>query len=114
MSASHFSLDNLTIIIDKNHLCYDGSTEEVMRLGDLPLKISSFGFHTIVCDGHNIADLLRAFDSLSDDKPNAVICDTIKGKGLSFAENRPEWHQKAISQEQYDCALADLMEGKVI
>ena len=51
---------------------------------------------------------------MSDSEPNAVICDTVKGKGLSFAENRPEWHQKAITQEQYNIALADLMGGKVI
>ena len=114
MSASHFSLDNLTAIIDRNHLCYDGPTEEVMRLGDLPLKMRSFGFNTIVCDGHNITDLLHAFGKLSDDMPNVIICNTVKGKGLSFAENKHEWHQKAISQEQYNYALADLMEGKVI
>jgi len=114
MSAKQFGLGNLTAIIDRNHLCYDGTTEEVMQLGDLSAKMKSFGFNTIECNGHDIADLLRAFDSLSDSEPNAVICDTVKGKGLSFAENRPEWHQKAITQEQYDIALADLMGGKVI
>lgn len=114
MSAKQFALGNLTVIIDRNHLCYDGTTEEVMQLGDLSAKMRSFGFNTIDCDGHDIADLLRAFDSLSADTPNAVICDTVKGKGLSFAENRPEWHQKAITQEQYDIAIADLMGGKVI
>lgn len=114
MSAKQFGLGNLTAIIDRNHLCYDGTTEEVMQLGDLSAKMKSFGFNTIECNGHDIADLLRAFDSLSDSEPNAVICDTVKGKGLSFAENRPEWHQKAITQEQYDIALADLMGGRVI
>lgn len=114
MSANQFSLGNLTAIIDRNHLCYDGPTEEVMQLGDLPAKMRSFGFHTVVCNGHDIADILKAFASLSDEKPNVIICDTVKGKGLSFAENRPEWHQRAISQEQYDLALSDLMGGKVI
>ncbi len=114
MSAKQFALDNLTVIIDRNHLCYDGTTEEVMQLGDLSAKMKSFGFNTIDCNGHDIADLLRAFDSYSEDYPNAIICDTVKGKGLSFAENRPEWHQKAITQEQYDIAMADLMGGKVI
>lgn len=114
MSAKHFGLGNLTVIIDRNHLCYDGTTEEIMQLGDLAAKMKSFGFNTIECNGHDIADLLRAFNSLSSDTPNALICDTVKGKGLSFAENRPEWHQKAITQEQYDIALADLMGGKVI
>ena len=114
MSARQFCLENLTVIIDRNHLCYDGTTEEVMQLGDLTAKMKSFGFNVIDCNGHDIADLLKAFDSLSDSEPNAIICDTVKGKGLSFAENRPEWHQKAITQEQYDIALADLLGGKVI
>lgn len=114
MSAKHFSLGNLTAIIDRNYLCYDGTTDEVMQLGDLSAKMCSFGFNTIECNGHSIADLLRAFDSITDDAPNVIICDTVKGKGLSFAENRPEWHQKAITQEQYDLALADLMGGKVL
>ena len=114
MSAKQFALDNLTVIIDRNHLCYDGTTEEVMQLGDLSAKMRAFGFNTIDCNGHDIADLLRAFDSPAEGIPTAIICDTVKGKGLSFAENRPEWHQRAITQEQYEIALADLMEGKVI
>ena len=114
MSASHFMLSNLTVIIDRNHLCYDGTTEEVMGLGVLEDKFNSFGFHTVRCNGHDICDLLKAFNDSSEDKPSAIICDTVKGKGLSFAENRPEWHQKAITKEQYDIALADLMEGRVI
>lgn len=114
MSAKQFALDNLVVLIDRNHLCYDGTTEEIMQLGDLAAKMKSFGFHTIDCNGHDIAGLLRAFDSLSDDSPNIIICDTVKGKGLSFAENRPEWHQKAITREQYETALADLMGGRVI
>lgn len=114
MSAKQFGLGNLIVLIDRNHLCYDGVTEDVMQLGDLTAKMEAFGFNTINCNGHDISDLLRAFDSLSGDIPNAIICDTVKGKGLSFAENRPEWHQKAINQEQYEIALADLMGGKVI
>lgn len=114
MSAKQFTLGNLIVIIDRNHLCYDGTTEEIMQLGDLTAKMESFGFNTTNCNGHDIADLLRAFDNLADDVPNVIICDTVKGKGLSFAENKPEWHQKAITQEQYEIALADLMEGKVI
>ncbi len=114
MAANHFRLNNLISIIDRNHLCYDGMTEDVMMLGDLNAKMTSFGFNVINCNGHDIKDLLRAFDEMSDEEPNVVICDTVKGKGLSFAEGKPEWHQKSITQEQYDMALADLMEGKVI
>lgn len=114
MSAAHFRLGNLIAVIDRNNLCYDGPTEDIMKLGDISEKIRSFGFNVVCCDGHDIADLLRAFDNMADDIPNAIICNTIKGKGLSFAEGKPEWHQKAISQEQYEVALADLLEGKVI
>lgn len=114
MSAKQFELGNLTAIIDRNHLCYDGTTEDIMQLGDLAAKMKSFGFNTIECNGHDIADLLKSFNSLSADEPNAIICDTVKGKGLLFAENRPEWHQKSITKEQYDSALSDLMGGKVI
>lgn len=114
MSAKQFGLDNLTVIIDRNHLCYDGTTEDVMQLGNLTAKMESFGFNTINCNGHDIKELLNAFVCISNNSPNAVICDTVKGKGLSFAEGRPEWHQKAITGEQYNIALSDLMEGKVI
>ena len=114
MSAKQFELDNVIVVIDRNGLCYDGTTEKIMQLGDLTAKMESFGFHTISCDGHDVAGLLQAFDRISTKKPNAIICNTVKGKGLSFAENKPEWHQKAITQEQYDIALADLMGGKVI
>ena len=114
MSAAHFKLGNLTAIIDRNHLCYDGGTEDVMGIDNLSKKMESFNFNVIDCNGHSIRELLDAFGRLSDDKPNVIICDTVKGKGLPFAENNPEWHQKAITQEQYDEALQYLTEGKVI
>ena len=114
MSAKQFKLDNLIPIIDKNKLCYDGMTEDIMQLGDLVAKMIAFGFNPIICNGHDLEDLLRAFSELKEGCPNIIICNTVKGKGLSFAENKPEWHQKAISKEQYDIALKDLMEGKVL
>lgn len=114
MSAAHFNLGNLIVLIDRNHLCYDGKTEEVMKLGNLAEKMHSFGFNVIECNGHDIPDLLKAFEKVTDDMPNVIICDTVKGKGLSFAENNPEWHQKAITQSQYDQAMDDLMGGRVI
>lgn len=114
MAANHFELDNLVVIIDRNHLCYDGTTEDVMKLGDLKAKFESFGFDVCNCNGHDISDLLRAFSNISGKNPNAIICDTVKGKGLSFAEGRPEWHQRAITEEQYNIAISDLMGGKVI
>lgn len=110
MSAAQFKLGNLTAIIDRNHLCYDGETEDVMAIDDLGAKMKAFNWQVINCNGHDIGDLLRAFSEIKEDGdvPSIIIADTIKGKGLSFAEGRPEWHQKALSQEQYEQALSEL------
>lgn len=111
MAAAQYCLGNLTVIIDRNHLCYDGTTEEIMGVDDLPAKMRAFNWNTVTCDGHDIKDLLRAFSEVIDDSPTIIIADTVKGKGLSFAEGKTEWHQKAITKEQYDLALRELMEG---
>lgn len=112
MSAAHFRLSNFTVIIDRNHLCYDGTTDEIMSLGDIGAKFEAFGFNTVNCDGHNITDLLRAFSDKADDRPNVIIADTIKGHSISFAENRPEWHQKAMTDDQYEQALKEITEAE--
>ena len=114
MSAAQFNLSNLVAIIDRNHLSYDSNTEIIMGIEDLSKKMESFNFNVVRCNGHNIRELLNAFGKISDCMPNVIICDTVKGKGLSFAENNPEWHQKAITQTQYEEALKDLVEGRVI
>ena len=111
MSAAQYKLGNLTAIIDRNHLCYDGTTEAVMAIDDIFAKMKAFNWQTIGCNGHDIADLLRAFSEIDENRPSIIIADTVKGKGLSFAEGRPEWHQKAITKEQYDLVLADLNKG---
>lgn len=82
-----------------------------MGVDDLPAKMRAFNWNTVTCDGHDIKDLLRAFSEVIDDSPTIIIADTVKGKGLSFAEGKTEWHQKAITKEQYDLALRELMEG---
>ena len=111
MSAAHYKLNNLVVIIDRNHLCYDGMTEEVMSLGNLEEKMIAFGWNSISCDGHKIVDLMRAFNELSNIMSNVIVANTVKGKGISFAENRPEWHQHAITEAQYEQAVRELMEG---
>ena len=111
MSASHYRLDNLTVIIDRNHLSYDGDTEKVMHLEPLKDKFLCFGWHTVCCDGHDILSLLNAFADRSDDKPQMIIADTVKGKGVSFMENQPEWHHHRLTQQQYEQARAEIMEG---
>ena len=111
MSGAQYRLSNLTAIIDRNHLCYDGDTEAVMGLGDLGAKFNAFGWNVITCNGHDILDLLRAFSEQKEDMPNVIIAETIKSKGLPFAEGKPEWHQHTLDDLQYEQAIAELEEA---
>jgi len=111
MSASHYKLDNLVAIIDRNHLSYDGNTEDVMALGDLAGKLESFGWYVSECNGRNVGDVLRSFDECTEikDKPQAIIVDTIKGMGVSFMEGKPEFHHRRLSEKEYEIARAEVM-----
>ncbi len=114
MSASHYKLDNLCVIVDNNNLQIDGSIEEVMSSYPINLKFESFGFHVINVDGHNILELIQAFDKAKTIKgrPTAIIAKTVKGKGVSFMENQVGWHGKAPNEEQYHIAIKDLEQEK--
>lgn len=113
LSAAHYKLDNLIAIIDRNHLSYDGNTEEVMGLESLTDKMKSFNWHVSECDGHNTLDLLKAFADEQEGMPHIIIADTVKGKGVSFIENRPEWHHHRLSQKEYDLARAEVLGGEL-
>lgn len=109
MCASHYKLDNLIAIVDRNHLSSDGFTEEVMGLGNLKSKIESFGWDCKeVEDGHNVEQLLKAFTWEPSGKPYAIIANTVKGKGIFYAENNPGWHHNVMTEELYRQALKDL------
>ncbi len=110
MTASKYKLDNLCAILDYNHLQIDGTIEEVKGLDNIEGKFKSFGFHTIVVDGHRIAELIDAFETakLTKGKPTIIIAKTTKGKGVSFMENKAEWHGKAPSEEEYEKAMHEL------
>lgn len=110
MTASKYKLDNLCAILDYNHLQIDGTIEEVKGLDNIEGKFKSFGFHTIVVDGHRIAELIDAFETakLTKGKPTIIIAKTTKGKGVSFMENKAEWHGKAPSEEEYERAMHEL------
>ena len=108
MSAAHYKLDNLTVFIDKNGLQIDGTTDEVMSLGDLKAKMEAFGFDTDEIDGHDFDQILGALDKHAEGKPRCIIADTIKGKGVSFMENAVGWHGKAPNAEQLEQARKDL------
>lgn len=115
MAAAHYRLSNLTAIIDRNHLSYDGDTEDIMGIDSLSDKLTSFNWHVTSCDGHSIDELLKAFADHHPEKPHVIIADTVKGKGVSFIENRPEWHHHRLSKSEYDAARAEILtEGRHI
>lgn len=111
MSASHYKLDNLCVIVDNNNLQIDGTIEEVMSSYPIDEKFKSFGFEVIEVDGHQIDQLIEAFEKAKTikDKPTAIIAKTIKGKGVSYMENQVGWHGKAPNEEEYKQALKELI-----
>ncbi|KNZ42665.1 transketolase [Acetobacterium bakii] len=110
-SAAHYKLSNLIAIIDENELQYDGPTHEVLSMGSFSQKFESFGWDAINVDGHSLKSLYDAFTQIRE-KPLAVIAHTIKGKGISFMENKREWHHSRLSQKQYEVAIQELEEKK--
>lgn len=110
IAAAHFKLDNIVAIVDRNRQQIDGWTYEVMDTEPLPEKWRSFGWHTIEVDGHDLAQIISAFDEAKQikGKPTAIIAHTTKGKGVSFMENNPEFHGKAPTREEAEQALKEL------
>ena len=110
MTAPHYRLDNLCAIVDYNKVQENGPTNEIKNLEPLGKKWAAFGWHVMEVDGHNIKDLMLAFDELKDvkDKPTDIIAHTIKGKGVSFMEGKCGWHGKAPNKEQLGLALLEL------
>lgn len=114
MSAAHYKLDNLVVIIDRNTLQITGRTEEVNALEPLEDKFRAFGYAVKKVDGNNIADLLAVFRQLPFEtgKPNLILARTIKGKGVSFMEDKAQWHHGVTSDEEYALAIAELETAK--
>ena len=110
MSAAHYKLDNLTVIVDNNGLQIDGSNDEVMSLGDLHAKFTSFGYNVIeLADGNDIEAVLAALKiPPMKGKPTLILCHTHKGKGVSFMEDQVGWHGKAPNEQQRAEALKEL------
>jgi transketolase len=109
MSAAHFGLTNLTAIVDYNHLQTDGTTEEVMDTGDVRAKFESFGWDAVEIDGHDMTAIVESLErSRTLDRPAAIVCQTKKGRGVSFMEDRFGFHGKPPSQEQAEQALEEL------
>lgn len=110
MAAAHYHLDNFTVLVDHNGLQIDGTNDQVMSLGSLHDKFAAFGYQVIdVADGNDIRQVLDALHAPhASGKPKAILCRTVKGKGISFMENQVGWHGKAPSAEERQAALAEL------
>ena len=109
--ASRHKLDNLIVIVDRNNLQGCGTDSEVLNYGDIGEKFRAFGFYSIDVDGHNYEQLEGAFERVITNKigkPIVIIAQTIKGKGISYMENRLEWHYKSPNEEQFQKALEEL------
>ncbi len=110
MAAAHYKLDNLTVLQDYNGRQIDGSNEEVMCVTPLVEKWGAFGWAVFEIDGHNMSDILGALSEAQQVKgrPSMIVAHTVKGKGVSFMEDRSEWHSGPPSESQYRHALAGL------
>ena len=110
MFAAHYKLDNLVAVIDLNGLQIDGAITEVMNPTPHDEKFRAFGWHVITIDAHDFDEIEAAFAEARTvkGKPTAIIAKSVKGKGVSFMENKFEWHGQAPKEEQYNIAIADL------
>ncbi|MCI8550096.1 MAG: transketolase [Lachnospiraceae bacterium] len=114
MCAAKFGADNLILIVDRNHVQLDGTSEEIMPMGDLGEKFRVFGWEVYTCDGHHVGELCDCIDRAKErkGKPNVIIAETVKGKGVSFMEGKNIWHGKPIDDASYAQAMKELKGGK--
>ena len=109
MSAAQLGLDNLTTIVDYNKLQSDGDARQIIDFADFAGKFKSFGWDVKEIDGHEIAQVVDAFESPREHgRPRVLVAHTIKGKGVSFMENNNEWHHNRLTKANYELALAEL------
>jgi transketolase len=110
MSAQHYNLDNLVVIVDRNRIQQGDFTEKTIRMDPLAPKWQAFGFAVREIDGHNHAQLLETLSTvpLEPGKPTCILANTIKGKGISFAENEPAWHHGVPTAAQLEQAAKEL------
>ncbi|MEA4853681.1 MAG: transketolase [Christensenella sp.] len=110
MAAVKFKVDNLTAILDWNGVQLDGTSEEIMPMGDIRAKFEAFGWHCIECDGHDVGALIEAYDDARGikDVPTIILAHTVKGKGVSFMEGKNVWHGKPIGDADYEVAMREL------
>ena len=112
MTASHHELDNLIAIVDHNKIQIDGFVDEVKSLGPLADRWRAFGWHVLEIDGHDLTQILAAFEEAAQvrGRPAVIIAHTVKGKGVSFMESKAEFHGRSLNEDEMKRALAELGE----
>jgi transketolase len=116
MSAAGFQLGNVVAIVDRNQMSLDGFTEDVMPIEPLAEKWRAFGWDVLEINGHDLEQLIEAFASLpapESEKPIAIICHTVKGKGVTFMEGGREWHLGNLVGADYERVMAELADPEV-
>ena len=110
MFANHYGLDNLCVILDYNGLQIDGSVAEVIGPAPFEPKLEAFGYNVITIDGHDFDQIEAAFKAAREckGKPTAIVANTVKGKGVSFMENKVNWHGAAPKDPEYAIAMEEL------
>jgi len=113
MTAAHYKIDNLCAVVDSNGLQIDGPVQKVMGIAPIHDKWSAFGWHVIDVDGHNMKDILGALDASEKTKgrPTVLIANTTKGKGVSFFEDKVEYHGITPTPEEYEKAVKEIHNG---
>jgi transketolase len=110
MASARYKLDSLTAIVDRNRIQATGPTKEIFDIPNIEDKWRAFGWNVLTVDGHDVGAILDVLDEAAAFKgtPTVIVADTVKGKGVSFAENTAAFHNGIMSQEQYDKALVEI------
>lgn len=113
MAAARYGLDSITAVVDRNRIQATGTTKDIFDIPNLHEKWRAFGWNVLGVDGHNVAQIFDAVDAAAAAKgaPSVIIAETIKGKGISFAENTAAFHNAALTRQQYDQALFEIEEA---
>lgn len=113
-AANKYRLDNLVVIVDNNRLQNDGPAEQVMPTEDLAGKFAAFGFETTRINGHKMEEIVTTLEAMKvsrNGKPKCIVCNTVKGRGVSFMENVAKWHGVAPDEAEYAQAMREVEEG---
>jgi transketolase len=110
MAAAAFKIDNLTGFVDLNRIQATGPTKEIFDIPEIERKWAAFGWEVVRVDGHDVGQILAALETAraTRGRPTVIVAETVKGKGFSFAENNPAFHNSALTEEQHQTALAEL------